>query len=74
MEDTCKEEATRNENLVVKIKTKKRPRFKAGAELSGVVNLVAVDINETADNDSETLELSIQIQRSGKLLPASVQD
>lgn len=74
MEDTCEDNTTQKENLVVQIKTKRRPRFKAGAELSGAVNLVVVDINETADNDSETLELAIQIQRSGKLFPASALD
>ncbi len=74
MEDTCQDNATQKENLVVQIKTKRRPRFKAGAELSSAVNLVVVDVIETADDDFETLELTIQVQRSGKLIPAPVQD
>lgn len=74
MEDTCKDDATQKENLIVQIKTKKRVRFKAGAELSSAVNLVAVDVIETADDDSETLELTIKVQHSVKLIPAPVQD
>lgn len=57
------EGAIKKDNLLLQIKTKKRGRFKAGAELSGAVNLIAVDFNETTEDCSESMELTIQIQQ-----------
>ncbi len=56
-----KAENCANSNLSVNIKTKRRPRFKAGAELSGAVNLVAIDVNEEMIDDTEVFEISIKL-------------
>jgi hypothetical protein len=53
-----------SDNLEVQISTKNVVRFKAGAELSGKVNKVAVDVSEEADETSETFGIKITISRS----------
>lgn len=50
-----------NSNLTVSIKTKRKPRFKAGAEMSSSVNLVAVDVVEEVIEDTEVFEISIKL-------------
>ena len=52
----------KNSNLQVQFKMKKRPAFKAGAELSSKVNLVSIDVIE----DSEIFEMNINIQKESK--------
>ena len=47
-------------DLIIEVK-KKVTRFKAGSELSGKVNLVAVDFNEEMDETSESVELKIRL-------------
>ena len=53
-----------NNDLVVKFGMKRKPAFKAGAELSSKVNLVAIDVNEELIEDSEVFEMNIKIERS----------
>jgi len=53
-----------SEDLVVQISTKNVVRFKAGAELSGKVNKVAVDVSEEIDESSETFGIKITISRN----------
>jgi hypothetical protein len=53
--------------LVVTIKDKKRPRFKAGTELADKVNLVAIEVDEEVTEDTESLFISVHIQRSASL-------
>ena len=48
-------------DLIVEVKAKRKPRFKAGSELSGKVNLVAIDFNEEIDETSEIVELNLHI-------------
>lgn len=48
-------------DLTVQVRSKRTPRFKAGSELSGKVNLIAVDFNEEINDDSELVELKIQL-------------
>lgn len=52
---TCK-----NDQLELTIRTK-RVRFKAGADLSGKVNRVAVDMTESVQNDQHITEISIHL-------------
>ena len=56
----------KNSNLQVLFKMKKRPAFKAGAELSSKVNLVSIDVNEDVIEDSEIFEMNINIQKESK--------
>ncbi|AEA42571.1 hypothetical protein [Fluviicola taffensis] len=56
-----KAENCANSNLSVNIKTRRKPRFKAGAELSSAVNLVAIDVNEELIEDTEVFEISIKL-------------
>jgi hypothetical protein len=53
--------ATIKDDLSLQVKMKKRPRFKAGAELSGAVNLT-VEVNETEEYDSNVMEMNLHIQ------------
>lgn len=54
---------TKNKDLQVQFRMKRRPRFKAGAELSAKVNLVAIEVNEENDEDSESFEMNLRIER-----------
>jgi len=56
----------KNSNLQVQFKMKKRPAFKAGAELSSKVNLVSIDVNEDLIENSEIFEMNINIQKETK--------
>ena len=53
-----------SDDLEVRISTKDVVRFKAGAELSGKVNKVAVDVSEEIDETSESFGIKITISRS----------
>ncbi|AEA45016.1 hypothetical protein [Fluviicola taffensis] len=48
------------DDLVLQVKIRKRPRFKAGAELSSAVNLT-VEVNETEERDSNVMELKLHL-------------
>lgn len=50
--------------LVVTVKDKKRLRFKPGTELADKVNHVAIEVDEETTEDSESMFLSVHIQRS----------
>ena len=52
---TCK-----NDQLELTIRTK-RVRFKAGADLSGKVNRVAVDMTESDQDNQQITEISIHL-------------
>lgn len=53
-----------SDDLEVRISTKNVVRFKAGAELSGKVNKVAVDLSEEVDETSETFGIKFTISRN----------
>lgn len=53
---TCK-----NDQLELTVRTKRRIRFKAGADLSSAVNRVAVDMSEDIENDQLITVISIQL-------------
>ena len=46
-------------DLIVNVRSRRSPRFKAGSELSGKVNLVEVDYNEEVTEDSELVEVKL---------------
>ena len=50
------------ENLVMDIKAKRSPRFKAGSDLSGKVNMVAIHLNEESTEDAELFELKMELK------------
>lgn len=51
---------TQSETEVL-IRTKRKVRFKAGADLSGKLNRVAVDINEENHEDHDLIEIRIEL-------------
>lgn len=53
---------TQSETEVI-LKAVRRPRFKAGADLSGKMNRVTVDINEESHEDHELIEIRIELFR-----------
>ena len=54
-------ESCSKSDLIVQVKSRRRPRFKAGSELSSKVNLVAVDFNEDSTEDTEMMEVKITL-------------
>lgn len=54
-------ERCKKDDLIVNVRSSRRPRFKAGSELSGKVNIVEVDFNEEVNDTSEMLEVKIKL-------------
>lgn len=50
-----------NEDLNIEVKATKKPRFKAGAELSGKVNKISIDVDKDQTNDSESIGIKLTI-------------
>lgn len=50
-----------NSNLTVHVKASRKPRFKAGSDLSTKVNRVAVDFNEELGEDMELIEVKLTL-------------
>ena len=46
-----------NDDLKIELKASKRPRFKAGADLSSKVNLMGVEVNQETTEEVETIEV-----------------
>ncbi len=57
MEKTCT-----NSEVKVDLSVRRTPRFKAGADLSGKLNRVSVDLNEELHEDHELLEVKITLE------------
>lgn len=58
LENRC----TQSQTEVI-VKSRRRPRFKAGSDLSTKVNRVVVEINEESNPDNELIELKIRLFR-----------
>ena len=50
-----------NSDLIVNVKATRRPRFKAGAELSGKVNIMDVVVNEEFGENFEEMEIKLRL-------------
>jgi len=66
MENKCENNEVKND-LFIRVKAKKVPRFKAGPELGDRVKMVAVEVSEEQTETEETLDLNIHIQTERKL-------
>jgi len=49
------------DELILELKKKKRPKFKAGSELASSVNRMVVDWDKEEDEESETLTISLHL-------------
>lgn len=54
----------KSEQVKVLIKVKRPKRFKAGADLSDAVNLVAIEVEEEVNGESESLHIQISLEES----------
>ena len=54
------------EELQVYLKSTRRPGFKAGADLSGKVNVVAIEVDEESSEDSDMFSLRIHFKRNAR--------
>ena len=54
-------ENCKKSDLVLSVRKRNIRRFKAGAELSGSVNIMEVDFNEEVKDTSELLEVKIKL-------------
>jgi hypothetical protein len=59
MENNCNQNS---DDMVIRVKAKKCPRFKAGADLSSKVNRIDVELNEDYSGECENFELNIHLQ------------
>lgn len=55
-------EQRENEVLKIALKKKKKPQYKAGADLSEAVNLVSVDLVEEADENLTNCQLKMKLE------------
>ena len=60
MTDNCSKTCQTND-LMVNVKATRRPRFKAGAELSGAVNIMDVNVDQEIGEDFEKIEIKIRL-------------
>jgi hypothetical protein len=51
-----------NSTLEIELRTSKKPRFKAGTELSGKVNKMTVDFIEVQTEEIEQFEVKLQLE------------
>ncbi len=56
-----KMENCKKSDLILSVRKRDVRRFKAGAELSGKVNIMEVDFNEEVNDTSELLEVKIKL-------------
>lgn len=61
MERTNCAESCQKNDLIVNVKTRNIGRFKAGAELSGKVNIMNVEVNEEIGEDFQDLEIRLHL-------------
>ena len=64
----CKKMTTDNkkcttDELEVQVKATSKARFKAGAELSGKVNRISVEVNEDLTEEMESIEVKLVLSR-----------
>jgi hypothetical protein len=50
-------------DLEVQVKATAKPRFKAGAELSGKVNRIDVEVNEDLTDEMESIEVKLVLSK-----------
>lgn len=50
-----------NQDLVLNIKATRKPRFKAGADLSKTVNRMDVDFNHDITDEAEVIEVKLHL-------------
>lgn len=50
----------KQEVLDVQVKACRRPRFKAGSDLSGKVNRLVLNIDQTVDGDKECVAVNLK--------------
>lgn len=60
MTENCHKNCQTND-LMVNVKATRRPRFKAGAELSGAVCIADVYVDQEIGEDFESLEIKIRL-------------
>lgn len=51
-------------NLEVSVRSMRKPRFKAGADLSSKVNRIAVDFNEELTDEHELVEITLVLSNT----------
>ncbi|PHR42921.1 MAG: hypothetical protein COA32_16980 [Fluviicola sp.] len=62
MENAVKNDCYQSD-LIINLKTRNKVKFKAGAELSGQVNIVNVDFNEEVNDKEQILDLKLHLKR-----------
>ena len=57
------------EDLTISLKAKRRSRFKAGAELSGAVNRVGIDVDQEIGEDYEQYAINLRLTSANPSAP-----
>jgi hypothetical protein len=61
MEGTNCAESCKKNDLIVNVKARNIGRFKAGAELSGAVNIMDVNVDQEIGENFEAIEIKIRL-------------
>lgn len=68
MQNSCENTEVKND-LFVRVKVKKAPKYKAPSEVSDKVHMIAIEVDETETETESSLDLNIHIQsRAGSKL------
>jgi|TARA_B100000508_G_scaffold138542_1_gene134859 hypothetical protein len=51
-------------DLIINLKTRNKVKFKAGAELSGQVNIVDIEYNDHHTEDEQIIDLKLHLKRN----------
>jgi hypothetical protein len=57
------------EDLTISLKAKRRIRFKAGAELSGAVSMVGIDVDQEIGEDYEQYAINLRLTSANPSAP-----
>ena len=58
------------EDLTISLKAKRRIRFKAGAELSGAVSMVGIDVDQEIGEDYEQYAINLRLTSATPTAPS----
>jgi hypothetical protein len=58
------------EDLTISLKAKRRIRFKAGAELSGAVSMVGIDVDQEIGEDYEQYAINLRLTSATPTVPS----
>jgi hypothetical protein len=59
-----------SEDLTISLKTKRRNRFKTGSELTSVVSMVGIDVDQEIGEDYEQYAINLRLTSATPTVPS----